>query len=69
LSDEDYQDFVREHMNNEIFCVKCGSSDFDLMRTIPEQIALFCKNCGHSHLLNADILEGNAVITFWTETE
>lgn len=69
MSEKNHQDFVREHSNKEVICVKCGSSDFNAMRTTPEQIALFCMNCSHSHLLDADMLNGNAVITFWTEIE
>lgn len=69
LSEKEYQEFVREHSKDEITCVKCGSSDFNLIRTVPEQIVIICKNCDHPHLLNADELNGQPVITFWTEAE
>ena len=53
----------------EIKCEKCGSTKFELMRTTPEQVALFCTDCGSSALLNADDLNGTPVITFWTEKD
>ena len=53
----------------EIKCEKCGSTKFELMRTTPEQVALFCIVCSSSALLNADELDGSPVITFWTEKD
>ena len=53
----------------EIKCEKCGSTKFELMRTIPEQVALFCIDCSSSALLNADDLNGTPVITFWSEKD
>jgi Zn finger protein HypA/HybF involved in hydrogenase expression len=51
----------------EIKCENCESTKFVLMRTIPEQVALFCVECSSSSMLNADDLDGTPVITFMTE--
>ncbi|MBN2336133.1 hypothetical protein JXL21_11285 [Candidatus Bathyarchaeota archaeon] len=49
--------------DKEIKCVKCGSDEFKLMRTIPQQILAECLKCGHPHLL-----EGNPIF-FWSPEE
>jgi len=41
-------------VDNEIKCVECGSDEFKLMRTIPEQILAECIKCGRPHLIGGD---------------
>ena len=62
-------EITRKLSDVDINCEKCGSTIFNLMRTTPEQIALFCVECDSSALLNADDLDGGVVITFWTEKD
>lgn len=40
--------------NNEIKCLDCGSDEFRLMRTIPQQILAECLKCGRPHTLEGD---------------
>lgn len=63
------KDLTTKLSEAEIKCEKCGSTKFELMRTIPEQVALFCIDCSSSAMLNADDLDGTPVITFWTEKD
>jgi len=49
-------------------CVKCGKTEFELMRTIDSQITATCLNCGEPHLLDAiDKDTGKPCsLTFWS---
>ncbi len=67
--DSNIKELTSKLSEAEIKCEQCGSTKFELMRTIPEQVALFCANCSSSALLNADELNGTPVITFWTEKD
>ncbi len=67
--DSDIKELTSKLSEAEIKCEQCGSTKFELMRTIPEQVALFCVECDSSSLLNADDLDGKPVITFWTEKD
>ena len=58
---------IREWSQAETLCANCGSNAFQLMRMTADQILLECLECGHPHLLNADLLDERAVITFETE--
>jgi hypothetical protein len=40
--------------DNEIKCLDCGSDEFKLMRTIPEQILTEYSKCGRPHLLQGN---------------
>jgi len=64
---EGYKDFVQKYKSAEPQCVKCKKNDFRLARMTDEQILAECTHCGTPHLLSADLVEGKAVITFWTE--
>ena len=59
--------FIEKHDLKEPQCIKCKKNDFSLVRTTYDQILLECIYCGSPFLLNADIVEGRAVLTFWTE--
>ncbi len=44
-----------------IKCVDCGSSEFRLMRNMPEQILADCLKCGRTHVIEGDpVLFGDA---------
>ena len=61
--------FIRKYNLEEPECIKCKKRDFSLMRTTYHQILLECIHCGSASLLDADVVEGRAVITFWTEQD
>ncbi len=67
--DSNIKELTSKLSEAEIKCEKCGSTKFELMRTIPEQVVLICAECDSSTLLNADDLDGKPVITFWTEKD
>jgi len=60
------EEFIQKHDLGEPQCVKCKKNDFRLIRTTAEQIMVECIHCGTPSLLDADLIEGRAVITFWT---
>jgi len=56
--------FVQKYMANEPKCLKCGKSVFKVERTSPEQVMLTCDDCGAPHLIDAQLDEDRAVLTF-----
>jgi len=58
--------FVQKYMSNETKCLKCGNTVFQVERMSPEQVMLICDNCSEPHLIDAQLDEGRAVLTFWS---
>lgn len=57
---------VQEHTSNETRCLKCGNTVFKVERTSPEQVLLTCSKCDEPHLIDAQLDENRAVLTFWS---
>jgi len=58
--------FIQRHMSNETKCLKCGNIVFQVKRMVEDQVLLTCNSCGEPHLINADLCEDRAVLTFWS---
>ena len=58
--------FVQKYMSNKTKCLKCGNTVFQVVRMAPYQVMLTCNSCGEPHLINADLDEDRAVLTFWS---
>ena len=67
--DANNKETIKRLSRADTICVTCGSTKFEVMRTVPDQIALICEGCGTSSMLNVDNLDGTPVITFMTEED
>ena len=57
--------FIQKYVSNEMKCLKCENTVFQVKRMAPFQVLLTCDSCGERYLVDAQLDEERVVLTFW----